>query len=126
MNLVAADNPILHQICRADFLLTLDDIVQMFAVMRRHNGAGLAAPQVGINARLFITTWGQVFVNPEIFDTSSNEVLGDEGCLSLPGQVFRIARPEWIVLKTGECFSGIQARVILHELDHLNGKLISD
>ena len=64
MQLVSSDTPILRKVCRPDFTITADEISQMFLLMREKNGLGLAAPQVGIDARLFVTGWGEVFVNP--------------------------------------------------------------
>ena len=66
MQLVTTDNPILHHVCRSDSTVSLDEIRQMFLLMREQNGLGLAAPQVGIDARLFVTHWGEIFVNPKI------------------------------------------------------------
>ena len=59
--------------------------------MRQHGGLGLAAPQVGINARLFVAHWGEVFVNPLIVE-SVGSYLAVEGCLSLPGVAIECCR----------------------------------
>lgn len=116
----------LHRECRSDFVISYEQIVQMFTLMRKHEAAGLAAPQVGIDARLFITHWAQVFVNPVIAEVSVGINYAKEGCLSLPGQGWYIPRRDWVLLATGEKFEGLQARVIQHELDHLNGVLINE
>ena len=64
MQLVRPDDPILRKVCRPDFMLTADDINQMLCLLEETGGLGLAAPQVGIDARFFVTDWGEVFVNP--------------------------------------------------------------
>lgn len=126
MELVAANDPILRKGCRADFVVSAGQIADMFRLMNKMGGVGLAAPQVGIDARLFITAWGEIFINPEIEEVSSNTPAKLEGCLSLPGQEFWVTRHEWIQLADGRQYRGAQAQVIQHEMDHLNGVLISD
>ncbi len=125
MQLVRPDNPILHHVCRSDFTISLDDINQMFFLMREKNGLGLAAPQVGIDARLFITHWSQVFVNPEIVGTR-DAYFPTEGCLSLPDTFVRKRRYYEITLAEGQTFRGPEAHIIQHEIDHLNGVLLTD
>jgi peptide deformylase len=125
MHLVAPDAPILHRVCRPDFVLRADWIEQMFALMYRHNSLGLAAPQIGLDARLFVTHWGEVFVNPKVIGCGERRSI-QEGCLSLPGCLgvqWRFAR----ILVDGRGFyRGERAIVIQHEMDHLNGRLITD
>jgi len=106
----------------------------MIKTMRRYKGIGLAAPQVGINQRLFVADIGEgplVVVNPKIVRKSGSQVL-EEGCLSIPGISVPIERAQKVQLEyvdennqklQGE-FSDLMARVILHENDHLEGKLI--
>jgi peptide deformylase len=96
----------------------------MFCLMEEAGGCGLAAPQVGIDGRFFVTTWGEVFVNPKI-SLFKNRYWTTEGCLSLDGQ-YKVHRYEGITLEDGRQYYGHKAQVILHELDHLNGILISD
>lgn len=114
-------------------------IARMFELMRQDKGVGLAAPQVGINERIFVMNHtGQpaddrAYVNPELFDITGNEQ-GEEGCLSLPGITAQIDRGRTlrIVAKDAsgnpieqtEC--GYVARIWQHEFDHLNGILITD
>lgn len=112
---------------------------RMFELMRLDKGVGLAAPQVGINQRVFVMNHtGQpaddrVYVNPELFDITGNEE-AEEGCLSLPGITALINRGQTlrIVAKdvNGQPFeqteSGYLARIWQHEFDHLNGVLITD
>ena len=84
LKLIGPNDPILRTNCRVSFTVTQADIDEMFDLMRKYGGLGLAAPQVGINARLFITYWGEVFINPEIIE-GIGYYLAEEGCLSLPG-----------------------------------------
>jgi peptide deformylase len=111
-------------------------IQSMFHTMRVHKGIGLAAPQVGINKRLFVADIGEgpiAVINPKIL-TTDDAVTMEEGCLSMPGVSIEIERPKRIVVEyTDEHnqpvkaeFEELMARVFLHENDHLNGKLILD
>ena len=116
-------------------------ISDMFETMLNANGAGLAAPQIGINKRIFVAnlpgnekTPMHFFINPEIKFLSNNIISAQEGCLSIPGIYGNVSRPAAINLNwqdiTGEKFSenftGIDARIIQHEVDHLNGQLMVD
>ena len=115
-----------------------DTVRQMFVLMREKKGVGLAAPQIGISRRFFVTEAvddrPRVFVNPEIIETSQETVNGEEGCLSLPGVWANVARPYSVKVQaqdtTGKIFhlnaEGWLARIILHENDHLNGLLFVD
>jgi len=112
-------------------------IEDMFDTMYEAYGVGLAAPQVGILKRLggIGTHEGQplVLINPKIVE-KDGEQIGDEGCLSLPGKVAVVKRPNHVVCEAldqdmnpirveGE---GLLARAICHELDHLDGVLYPD
>ena len=112
-------------------------IEDMFDTMYDAYGVGLAAPQVGILKRLVVrdTYEGQplVLINPKIVE-KDGEQIGDEGCLSLPGKVAVVKRPNHVVCEAldqdmnpirveGE---GLLARAICHELDHLDGVLYPD
>ena len=125
MQLVSSDTPILRKVCRPDFTITADEISQMFLLMREKNGLGLAAPQVGIDARLFVTGWGEVFVNPRVVAVVG-PIRPTEGCLSLSGVTAAVVRWARIRLADGRIYEGQQAVVILHEIDHLDGVLITD
>ncbi len=115
-----------------------DTVRQMFVLMREKKGVGLAAPQIGISRRFFVTEAvddrPRVFVNPEIIETSQETVNGEEGCLSLPGVWANVTRPYSVKVQaqdtTGKIFhlnaEGWLARIILHENDHLNGLLFVD
>lgn len=111
-------------------------IQAMLIVMRENKGVGLAAPQVGINRQVFIADIGDgpfAFINPKItrrFGHSSME----EGCLSIPGIVVTVRRSEKIVVRyidqdnrpQEKVYEDMMARVIQHEIDHLQGKMIVD
>lgn len=114
-----------------------DIVRRMFEIMHRHNGCGLAAPQVGISAQLFIlNTTGKelVFFNPEItnFGERSNRAM--EGCLSLPGINVEVERPTQINFKAIDLsgkiikgqYCGWTARAFMHENEHLLGRLLFD
>ncbi len=114
-------------------------IDDMGRTMLAENGLGLAAPQVGELLRLFVCKIPEdddvrVFINPEIIETSERMVKYEEGCLSIPGLYAAVLRSERIILQAmnlyGKVFKieadGLLARVILHEFDHLNGKLFID
>jgi peptide deformylase len=106
--------------------------VIMFGFMRESNGMGLAANQVGIDTSLFVT-WVdgkyKAYFNPKLVDWSEELVDFDEGCLSFEGESIIIKRPSWIKLewqdhkgnKSRAILDGLNARVCLHEYDHLKG-----
>ena len=110
-------------------------VEQMFEVMYAHNGIGLAAVQVGKLVRLFIThipdDSPRVFVNPEIVETSLHQGSYEEGCLSIPGINTDVVRPVEVKVQAwndkARPFTldaeGLLARVVQHEIDHLNGML---
>jgi peptide deformylase len=83
VQLVGPSDRFLRINCRPDFIISRGDIERMFFLMREKSGYGLAAPQIGIDARLFVTDWDDVFVNPRIIEVSE-PVRRLEGCLSLP------------------------------------------
>lgn len=106
-------------------------------------GIGLAANQVGIDARILLITLNVntkkehkiiPMINPEILEYSKETVTLEEGCLSLPGQFKKITRPakvkaQWQNEKGNWCekkFDKWDARVLQHEYDHLEGKLFTD
>jgi peptide deformylase len=108
----------------------------MYETMYGAPGVGLAAPQVGVQRRFFVYDVGDgphVLANPEIVDTEGEWVY-EEGCLSLPGLAFDIARPK-VVTATGLDLEGnevtvvgdeLLGRLLLHEVDHLDGVLMLD
>ncbi len=110
----------------------------MLTTMYEGKGIGLAAPQVGENIRMFVChvdgDQPRVFINPELIATSPEQILYEEGCLSIPGIYSDVQRPQEITVQAwntrGSPYTlsagGILARVIQHEIDHLNGILFLD
>jgi len=112
---------------------------RMFELMKNDRGIGLAAPQVGINLRMFVCNPtgepgdNRVFINPELSDLT-DAVVGEEGCLSLPDIRVTIRRARRCDATaqdvTGQpirvVYEDLMARIIQHETDHLDGRLIID
>lgn len=118
---------------------TLQLVDDMFITLKKSRGIGLAAPQVGKNIRLFIVLLeekdeGMVFINPEIIMTSEELCSMEEGCLSIPKVYEKVFRPKIVTVQYLDIngkkqmlkASGLLARVIQHEYDHLNGILFLD
>lgn len=113
---------------------------RMIELMHEAEGVGLAAPQVGLSWRLFVTgvvdppDGDRVFINPAIEVVNREAVVHEEGCLSLPGIHADIRRPVGVRITAtdlqGNAFTledaDFRARVWQHEFDHLNGVLIID
>lgn len=139
-NIVLEGDEILRKNCREvaevndRIRMILDDMVE---TMRDAKGVGLAAPQIGIMRRMFVAEPepGKVFyfVNPELVALEGSQE-SEEGCLSLPGYVGLVERPEKIKIRgldrQGEMrefdFEGFEAIVMCHEFDHLEGILYKD
>ena len=126
----------------------------MFETMYGAKGIGLAAPQIGLPIRIFIvdatpfkddeelelvernflSTFKQVFINAQIIDETGDEWLFNEGCLSIPDVREDVFRNETVKIeyldekfeKHTKEFSGIAARIIQHEYDHVEGVLFTD
>lgn len=143
LELVLYPDPILRR--AAQPLERVDDEVravveQMFTLMHRHDGVGLAAPQVGLPWRLFVANPTQdpdndrAFINPIITPLDTSTGPHDEGCLSLPEIRAQITRPLAVRIEAldqhGEPVTmedaDFAARVWQHETDHLDGVLILD
>ena len=114
-------------------------VSRMAGIMGDAFGVGLAAPQLGLSQRLLVYRVGPdaplvALANPELEWTSDDQEILDEGCLSIPGISVDVERPIHVrvraVDEAGETrmveASGLEARVIQHEMDHLNGVLILD
>lgn len=112
-------------------------ILDMKETMRANNGIGLAANQIGQEYRLFILEYNnifKVFINPEIKKYSWRKIEMEEGCLSVPDVWGIVKRPEEILIsalnENGEKIEywakDMEARIIQHEFDHLNGILFID
>jgi len=123
-----------------DFDQSLSILVDaMFDTMDEADGVGLAAPQIGVSKRIFVIDTRKdkeriAFVNPVIIETSQNTVSYEEGCLSIPTMYTQIVRPAEVTVQAqdvkGKSFvlkaTGLLARAIQHEYDHLEGVLFID
>lgn len=137
-------DPVLRESCEP--VVVFDEELKrfaekMFSIMKSANGLGLAAPQVGDTRRMFIVDLSSqdfdaepmVFINPEIESTKGTET-GEEGCLSFPGLFLEVVRAERVTVKFQDVegkthrveATGLAARAIQHENDHLNGVLFID
>ena len=126
----------------------------MFETMHAANGVGLAAPQIGIAQRMTVI-WippeveeredgtqvevapeqSYVLINPQIVKSSDKEVIGQEGCLSLPGWYGEVPRAAWVTVEYQDLdgkqrrirkASGLLGRALQHEIDHLDGVLFTE
>ena len=138
-NIVKNGDPVLRKVCRSvlsfdDKLATLLD--DMIETMDYAEGVGLAAPQVGILRRVCVIDVGDgpiELVNPAIISEEGEQV-GNEGCLSIPGQSGIVKRPMKVTVKAqdrnGNTFEitgeELLARALCHEIDHLNGIMYID
>jgi peptide deformylase len=135
LRLVNRDDPVLRKKCAKvyDIEQFRETVWEMDEIREKWEGLGLAAPQVGISRRFFVTEFGSYF-NPLVLKQSESYATEDEGCLSLPGIMVPIPRPMCIEVSYQDEEGGLRmealwhlsARVFLHELDHLDGRLIID
>ncbi len=142
LELLRYPNPRLREICTAvnevdEFAVAL--VKRMFELMFAHRGVGLAAPQVGVSVRLFVASPTldpqdrRVYINPTIVSSEGRQD-GDEGCLSFPDISCRVRRHSNVTVRAqnlrGEWFEEtaeeLAARIIEHESDHLDGRLLVD
>ena len=117
----------------------------MFETMSQADGIGLAAPQIGISKRIFVvdgttledkemSSFKKVFINPVILGEDGDEWEFEEGCLSIPGVRGGVFRKSDILIRyfdenwneIEESYSGMKARIIQHEYDHIEGILFTD
>ncbi|MBA3815458.1 MAG: peptide deformylase [Parachlamydiaceae bacterium] len=144
-------NPILRKKCERVLEITPEIrrfVHDMEETMIAHDGIGLAAPQVQRSLAIFITCVPpevdgeytgepgklKIFINPKILEYSEEEWIRGEGCLSTPGIYGPVIRPLSIKVEAIdldgkifiEDFSGLDARAIMHENDHINGVLFID
>ena len=138
----------------ADYPNLTKVIADMWETMYESNGVGLAAPQINKNIRLFVMDSAQifanreeedevyadapgikkVFINAKVLETGGTEWVYNEGCLSIPKIREDVTRAETVTLSYmdenfksyTETFNGMTARIILHEYDHIDGKLFID
>lgn len=142
--------PVLREVCEdidQDYPNLDKLIANMFETMYNAEGIGLAAPQVGINKRIFVVDleplaeddaryagFKKVFINAQIIEYTGKNVKMEEGCLSIPGIHEAVEREETIriqyydenFVKYDEVYSDFFARCIQHEYDHIEGKLFVD
>ena len=138
--IITAENPTLRMKAKKihRFDASLQKLAEdMFETMHAANGAGLAAPQIDISVRLFVAEYEDrrvALVNPEIIK-AEGETLGSEGCLSIPGYYgANIRRAEKVVVRGQDVrgkdirvrAEGWFARILQHEIDHLDGILFLD
>ena len=148
--IVAYGDPILRKVAEpisADYPKLNEIIQNMFDTMRRSNGIGLAAPQVGLSIRLFVVDatpyenderdldgFRQVFINAQILEEEGKKWKCSEGCLSIPGIREDVDRNPNITVRYmdenfvehTESYTGMRARIIQHEYDHIEGILMTD
>ena len=137
---ITSENPILRQKAKKvhHFDASMQKLVDdMFETMHAAHGVGLAAPQIALSVRLFVAEYEEnklALFNPEIIKAEGEE-LGTEGCLSIPGYAGdNIRRATSIVVKGQDVrgkpmrvrAEGWYARVLQHEIDHLDGILFLD
>ncbi len=135
-------DPFLSKVSLAVEALTHEDekfIVDLIDTMYEYDGVGIAAPQVGVLKRIIVVSpeakrgTEKVYINPEILSEEGEEV-GLEGCLSVPGISAEVERAKKVTVQAQDTegkpleFSAgdFEARIIQHEVDHLNGKLFID
>ncbi|MGH2487056.1 MAG: peptide deformylase [Ktedonobacterales bacterium] len=135
------ENPVLR--AKAKKITRFDDHLErlaedMFDTMRAAPGVGLAAPQIGLSIRVLVAEYEEesvALVNPEIIKASADEELGTEGCLSIPGVVGDdVPRATAVTVKAKDLkgkeirlkADGWFARILQHEIDHLDGVLFID
>jgi peptide deformylase len=144
-HIVTAPDSILLRVAKpvTDFDIELSNLIEdMIHLMFDFQGVGIAAPQVGESLRVIVfmplvhnTDYPmppRVLINPVIYDYSKNYIEDWEGCLSLPGQMVKIFRPLWVDVHAQdeegnefeERFEYLAARIVQHEINHLDGVLI--
>lgn len=125
--------------------LNLDQLSKdMFETMYAARGVGLACPQIGMDLRMFVVDgepmdeemkdFKMTFVNPQLFDSNGEPWLFEEGCLSIPGIREDVVRESIIRIRYydvnwkehQEELSGLRARIVQHEYDHIEGILFTD
>jgi peptide deformylase len=147
--ILTRDQPVLRKKCIkvSRFDASLERLVRdLWETMYDAPGVGLAAPQIGVPLRVLVAEWREeredgehedhvALVNPEIVKRSAEELTGTEGCLSIPGFVGdNIRRAAWVTVKARDPkgkevrvhAEGWFARILQHEIDHLDGILFTD
>lgn len=148
--IVAYGHPVLRAVAKdidKDFPGLDQLLADMWETLAHSEGVGLAAPQVNQSIRLFLVDgnpfypdypegkgFKQTFINAQILETFGDDVPFKEGCLSLPGIYEEVMRPDGIRMRYldeqfvghEEVFTGIRARIIQHEYDHIEGHVHVD
>jgi peptide deformylase len=141
MQIITFGHELLRQ--KAEKIQKIDDEIantakQMLEIIKQDKGVGIAGPQIGLMKRIFVVCIEgdeeRVFINPSIIETSLATTKYEEGCLSVPGVYTNVVRCESVKVQAwnekGRPFtleaSGLLARVIQHEYDHLEGVLFLD
>ncbi len=146
--IISLPNAVLRR--KANRITNFDQDLQALAkdmveTMRKAPGVGLAAPQIGVSSRLIVVEFGDeedetvpqklyALVNPEIVEKSAETKVGVEGCLSVLGLVGDVERPQRVTVKAQNLHGkpvklkaeGWLARILQHEIDHLDGVLYTD
>ncbi len=146
----AYGQPVLKQVAKAitpDYPDLAQLIADMWETMEEANGVGLAAPQIGRSIRLFVIDSTpmqaegegnqgvrEVFINAEILEEAGDDWSYGEGCLSIPDITGDVERPQEVTLQYQDenfvshtkTFTGMNARVIQHEYDHIEGILFTE
>lgn len=140
LELIKYPNPILKKKCSPITIVGEEEedlFRKMLKMMYLNRGIGLAAPQVGINKQMAVVDIGDKrllkLINPAVVEADGTEEM-EEGCLSIPDVYIQVKRPKRIKVKsldengreTTLEASGLMARTVLHEIDHLKGRLIID
>ena len=151
--IIAYGHPVLRKVAEEipeDFPDLDKLLADMYETMYNAKGVGLAAPQIGKSIRIFIVDgtpmegtledgesmegWKKAFINPTIIEETGEEWGFDEGCLSIPDVIEEVYREDTVRIKyrdenfveQEETYTGLKARIIQHEYDHLEGKLFTD
>lgn len=138
--IVKIPDPVLHKVAGEvaklgkKQLLLIDDMIR---IMKKANGVGLAAPQLGILQRIIVIAPDGMrpaaLINPKVVKVEG-EYVGQEGCLSIPGLYGDVTRPEYVEIEALDRkgrevvfeLEGMPAKVAQHEIDHLDGILFTD
>ncbi len=151
--IIAYGHPVLRKVAEeipSDYP-DLDKLIEdMYETMYNAKGVGLAGPQIGKAIRIFIVDgspmedtledgesmegWKKVFINAQMIEETGEEWGFDEGCLSIPDVIEEVYREEDILIRYQDAqfntyeerFTGLKARIIQHEYDHIEGKLFTD
>jgi len=140
-NIVTDDDPVLRKVAKpiSEFNEVTDRLMNNLkdTLASTETGVGLAAPQIGISKRAIVVSYEDVYIemfNPEIVEFSKETEEGWEGCLSVPGKEGLVPRYYSVKARYYDRFGnhlevsadGFVARIIQHEIDHLNGILFTD